>query len=216
MGPVALRGSVDLVLPPDLFDVMAPEDPGSALAFYRALFAELLPRATESDRTVLAEGMLAWRARLLADGVLLHGLVAVPDAQAGGTAAHWHLMAGVVEVPDDPDLDTAALAARLLGDDALGPHVYTESFDTEMGWGLGVITQAPLASPEGPGGTDGGTPLPAALGLAAGLSAPIGGDRGLLVVGICLDTDRTLELASLVALVAGSSVIRLDEENGDR
>lgn len=214
--PHALSGSVDLFVPEDLFDLLAPDDRDEALEEFCGLFSRMFPRAGEEDVANLAGGILRWRDRLLAAGTLLHGLVAVPP-EDGEPPAHWHVFAGVVDVPRTGELDTGSLLSRLVGRRVGEESGYTESYPTRMGWGAGLITQvAPQPDPEVMGraapdtGMDAdraGGGLPPVLGLAAGLAGPHGGDHGLLVVGLCLDVERLLDMAAIVAVIAGESMI---------
>ncbi|KHL11252.1 hypothetical protein CLV56_3071 [Mumia flava] len=213
----ALRGTLDLSVPEDLFDVMVPEDPEEARAVFRDLFSRMFPRAGAHDLGVLTDGLLAWRRRLRDSGVVLHGIVALPASETGATPAHWHFFAGVVDVPEAGELDAGVVAARYLGDQLEPDRAYTEAYETDMGWGVGVITEVPLQPGDLPpdlraaAGAGEPTALPPVLGLAAAIAAAPDSRHGLLVVGLCLDVERTLEMAAVVASVAGTSVVHVEE-----
>lgn len=210
-----LSGAVDLKVPHDLVDLLAPESDDDARVMFDGLFAEMVPRADDHDRGVLVDGLLAWRRSLLDEGLIMHGVVlapADPDDPDLQTPVHWHLLAGVVDIGRAGEIDAGEVGARFLGQE-LGPdRAYTESFDTDMGWGVGLITEVPVTPPAATGDSAPAA-LPSLFGLAAGLSAPRDSRYGLLVIGLCLDLERTLEMAAIVAMIAGCSIIRTDVDD---
>lgn len=224
----ALDGYIELAVPPGLFDVMAPEDEDEAAVVFADVFRRMAPKADEEQVDALVEGIMMWRRSLVGQGLVLHGLVAVPagyevDGETLETPAHWHILAGVVEVPVAGELDAGEVGARYFAQQLSEEHTYTENFDTRMGWGVGIVTTVPLRpvdqiAPEvaegfrEATGTEGVTaqPLPPRLGFAGALAAPRNSDKGLLVAGFCLDSERAAQMGMLVAVIAGQSMIHLD------
>ncbi|KOX45199.1 MULTISPECIES: hypothetical protein [Streptomyces] len=204
-------GSVLLYAPTDWFDLLADGDDEEAA---RTRCSDLINRSyshkAAGSRQAYTDALMAWRRVLLAQGVITHGVVAVPEGEYG--RAVWQISAGVVEVATvNQDVDLGEVLARHFGQELRGRQVYTESFPTEMGIGMGIISQPELFSadrtelfPE-PATAGAARPL-AKLGLAVCLACPPGGGRGLMVVGTCLDAEQVLSMASIVALIAGKSI----------
>ncbi|CAL9543659.1 hypothetical protein [Streptomyces sp. enrichment culture] len=203
-------GSVQLYAPTDWFDLLADGDDEEAA---RTRCADLInrsyPHKAAGPRQEYTDALMAWRRVLLAQGVITHGVVAVPEGEYG--RAVWQISAGVVDVgPSNQDVDLGEVLARHFGQELRGRQVYTESFPTAMGIGMGIISQPELLSadrtelfPDPPAART-ARPL-AKLGLAVCLACPPGGGRGLMVVGTCLDAEQVLAMASIVALIAGKS-----------
>ncbi|MET7810085.1 hypothetical protein ABZT26_04415 [Streptomyces sp. NPDC005395] len=203
-------GSVLLYAPTDWFDLLADgDDEEAARTRCSDLISRSYPHKAAGSRQAYTDALMAWRRVLLAQGVITHGVVAVPEGEYG--RAVWQISAGVVEVAEvNQDVDLGEVLARHFGQELRGRQVYTESFPTEMGIGMGIISQPELLSadrtelfPE-PATAGAGRPL-AKLGLAVCLACPPGGGRGLMVVGTCLDAEQVLSMASIVALIAGKS-----------
>lgn len=200
-----LLGQVNLFVPGDLFEFTTPEDPAEARRQLEAHAATMFGRMDAGRRTTLVDGIMAWRDKLDEIGVVMHAVAAVP-ASEGRSAAHWHFFAGVVDHVPDAELDAGQVLERYLATQPKAENRYTESYDTAMGWGLGIITRDVLRLETLPPEASAIPPeLP--IGLAVGLAGAHDGDLALLVVGLCLDVERTLEMASIVALIAGESVI---------
>lgn len=205
-------GTYELLVPTGMFSVLDPPDRDGAVASFEALFREMFPSIVPSELDMLVDGMLRWRDLLLDLGVIFHGVVAMPAGfeYEGYTygPAHWHVCAGVVEVPVHAELDAGALAARVLKDRYPAPGTHTESFETVMGWGAGVIAEIPVLpdDPVAPVHVD----LPGQMAVAAVLSAEHGSDRGLLVLGLAVDPSQKHEMAAVVGLMAGRSTITPD------
>jgi hypothetical protein len=212
----APSGSYDLLVPTGMFNLMVPEDRTAAERSFRDLFREMFPSATDEELEALADGLLRWREALLERGVVFHGVVAAPagfehEGHVYG-AAHWHVVAGVTAVPDgDGNLDTGAVAARVLAEEYDPSLTYSESFETRMGWGAGVITELPvtgLTPPTGLAPTTGA--IPTRLALALGMAGRPGDSHALFVAGIAFDVAQKHEMASVGALMTGQSSIETD------
>ncbi|MFE0182298.1 hypothetical protein [Streptomyces olivaceus] len=210
-------GSVLLYAPTDWFDLLADgDDEEAARTRCVDVINRSYPHKAAGPRQAYADALMAWRQVLLSQGVIAHGVVAVPEGEYG--RAVWQISAGVVEVSTvHQDVDLGEVLARHFGQELRGRQVYTESFPTEMGIGMGVISQPELISvnrtelfPEPR--TAGSTRPLAKLGLAVCLACPPGGGRGLMVVGTCLDAEQVLSMASVVALIAGKSTFLEDPE----
>jgi hypothetical protein len=202
-------GSVKLCVPHDWFDLLAD---GADREAARSRCAEIVrrtyPTASEDRRNEFVNALMAWHETLLGSGVLVYGIVSAPMPDDPATAANWQVFAGVVDVPAaSTEVDLGALLAQAYGARAEGP-TYQESFTTDMGIGLGFITQ-PVIRVAG----DQDALSQAQIGLVGALSCPPGGERGLLVLGISLTPEHVWELAGLVAAIAGRSVF---EEDPDR
>lgn len=206
---VETSGTYQLLVPNDMFNVLAPEDPDEARTVFADLFSEMFPSIDRGDLEDLVDGILEWRNRLLSDGIIFHGLVAMPagfeyERHVFG-AAHWHVFAGITEVPVHEEIDSGAIVARLF-DQQFDGDAYTESFPTEMGWGAGLITEMPVPRPAAvetvppPG-------MPTSFAVAAAVSGVHGQDRGLFVIGMAVDIEQKHEMAAVVALIAGKSII---------
>ncbi|MET0928961.1 MAG: hypothetical protein ABWX74_05555 [Aeromicrobium sp.] len=202
----ASLGEVDLFLPADLFEFTTPEDPAEARREFDAHAAQVFGRMGDEQRTTLVDGIMAWREKLDEIGVVMHAMAAVPGT-AEHAAAHWHFLAGVVDTVPLAEIDAGEVLVRYLATQPLAENRYTESYATAMGWGLGIITTDVLRLETLPPGASHVPPdLP--VGIAVGLSGTPDGELALLVVGLCLDTEQTLDMASIVSVIAGESVIR--------
>lgn len=202
----ALLGEVDLFVPADLFEFTTPDDPSEARLAFDAHAAHVFGRMGDEQRTTLVDGIMAWREKLDEIGVVMHAMAAVP-ATAERPAAHWHFFAGVVDTVPLHEIDAGEVLRRYLDTQPLAENRYTEAYPTAMGWGLGIITTDVLRLDTLPPGASHVPPdLP--VGIAVGLSGTPDGTLALLVVGLCLDTEQTLDMASIVSVIAGESVIR--------
>ncbi|GAA1929652.1 hypothetical protein GCM10009837_64180 [Streptomyces durmitorensis] len=209
-------GTVRLFAPDDWFDLAADIDEEAAHARCTDLIDRSYPHREPGLRADFTAALMAWRQALREQGVIMYGLVTVPDSEAG--PAVWQIMATVVEVPRvGNDLDLGEVVSRLLGQELTGRLVYTEAYPTRMGVGLGVISQ-PSMSPDGElalfphpdlGGDD------SHIGLALSLSCPPSGGRGLLVVGNCLESEQVVALAGVVALIGGNSTFDDEGPSGN-
>ncbi|MFE0799033.1 hypothetical protein [Streptomyces sp. NPDC058812] len=176
-------GSVLLYAPTDWFDLLADgHDEEAARARCADLINRSYPHKAIGLRQAYTDALTAWRRVLLNQGVITHGVVAVPEGEYG--RAVWQISAGVVEVPAaNQDVNLGEVLARHFA-------------KTEPDAGDGAGAARPLAK----------------LGLAVCLACPPGGGRGLLVVGTCLDAEQVLAMASIVALIAGKSTFLEDPE----
>jgi hypothetical protein len=202
-------GVVDLYAPQDWFDVLADDNEPTGEHF-ADLVARTCPQASREVQGAMVQSMLAWRAALRDQGALAHGVVSAPHP-AGGHAA-WHVLAGVVDLPEAQDVDLAAVLVRQMEHDLDPEASWVESFETDMGLGVGFLAQ-PGISPDitllaGMPTPVGAEAAPVRFGLAAALACPPTGGFGLLVVGACVDPGHVLELAAVVAIIAGRSTIR--------
>jgi hypothetical protein len=198
-------GEVQLFVPPDWFDLMAD---GTDREATRARCAEIVrltyPNTPVERREEFTDGLLYCYDRFLVDGVLMYGVITAP-LPSTGTQAVWQVYAGIVAVPERPDeMDLGALLAQVFDEQFAERTAYVERFTTDMGLGFGFISQPPVLVPRDWDG-DPGTEM--RTGLAGVLSCPPDGGKGLLVIGTCLDPDQVRELAGLVAVIAGHSVL---------
>ena len=198
-------GQVNLFVPADLFELTTPEDPSEARRQLEVRFGEMFGRMGDQQRLTLVDGVMAWREKLDEIGVVMHAMAAVP-ATDEHAAAHWHFFAGVVDTVPLGDIDAGEVLRRYLDTQPLAEHRYTESYPTAMGWGLGIVTRDVVRLDALPVGAT-HMPPDQPIGLAVGLSGAPDESLALLVVGICFDIERTLEMASIVAVIAGESVI---------
>ena len=199
-----LAGAVDLVVPDDMFDLLAPEDDAAARERIADLVARTFPRMDEAARGSMTDALMSWRAMMRAQGVVYHGLTTVPAEQSPtAQAVHWHVLAGVVDVPAHDVVDVATVVSRHLGQQVSEERSYVERFETTMGWGVGLITEVDLLQQ--------GADTPGhVVGLTAALSAPHGDTRGLLVVGLCVDLQSHLQMSAVIAAIAARSVVRAE------
>lgn len=196
-----IDGTIDLFLPTDLVDLAQPGDEDAARGSYEDLARQVFPTMEPAARGQLVDALMGWRTLLADRGVVLHGLVSVP-ADGDVAAANWHLLAGVVDVPEAGELDAGVVCERYLRQKVDPDRVYTESFATDMGWGVGVITEVDVVPPPEL------LPLfsvPPRVGLAAALAAPPDSELGLLVLGFAFELEHHLEMAGVVAAIAGRS-----------
>jgi hypothetical protein len=195
------EGAVELCLPTDWCEILDDDD-DDARAHVEGVIRKTWPACPEHLRAGSVELLLRWREDLHARGAVSHGLVSASTAD--GAPVRWHVLTGVVPLPVASDVDLTSVLTRLVtttGQDLL--HV--ERFDTGMGLGFGLIAQPEVAAPE-----LGTVPVaPTAgrgrLGAAAALSYTPGTGFGLLVIGMSVAPDQVLELAALVAVIAGRS-----------
>lgn len=206
---VTYDGTYELLVPTDLFNVLEPADRDAAEAAFSTLFSRIFPSIVPSELDMLVDGILRWRDLLLDRGIIFHGVVGVPagyeyEGHVYGVA-HWHIIAGVVEVPSYDELDAGAMLTRILGHEFTAPGTHTESFETTMGWGAGLITE--IETIPGDATRPDVLPLPSSMALAAVLSGAHGSDRALLVLGLAADVEQKHEMAAVVALMGGTSTI---------
>ncbi|MGW3508088.1 hypothetical protein [Streptomyces sp. NPDC000994] len=206
-----ISGAVELYAPTDWFDLVADADEASARERCADLINRSYPEHEPSLRADLTVALMEWRRILRERGLITYGLVCVPEEDGG--PAVWQILASVVEVPTvRTDINLSEIMVRLLGEELEGRQIYTESYPTRMGLGLGVISQ-PVMSPDGEltlfptqeQETAAETSAAGRIGLAISLSCPPGGERALLVVGNCLDAEQVVPLAGVVAVIAGNS-----------
>jgi hypothetical protein len=208
-GVAAGAGAVELCLPADWCEILVDDDDDDARAHVERVIRETWPTCPEHLRAGSAELLLRWREDLLARGAVSHGLVNAWSAD--GAPVRWHVLTSVVPLPVAADVDLTSVLTRLVtttGRDLL--HV--ERFETDMGLGFGLIAQPEVAAPD-----LGTVPFAPAdgrgrLGAAAALSYTPGTGLGLLVVGMSASPDQVLELAGLVAVMAGRSRLHLPSE----
>jgi hypothetical protein len=207
-----LLGSVRLALPGEVLDLLASPDAASARQHFETTVADLFPGLGPHHRELMVTGLLGWREKALSQGELMHGFVSLPPGSSQGdvtfdSAVSWQVLAGVVEVPRTGDVDPGEIVSRYLGQQLDPDSAYVESFPTRMGWGAGLLTTLPLGLPAEVQQSlvDRGFPL--RLGVALAVAAPVDSPYGLLVIGLCLDGETTVDLGSLVAYIAGQSVI---------
>lgn len=213
-------GTYDLLVPTDMFNVMVPPERDQAEIAFRDLFARMFPSAGSAELDILSDGLLRWREALLERGVIFHGVVAAPagfeyEGHVYGEA-HWHVLAGVTPVPvHDDDIDPGAVAARALAADYDDDTTYSESFETRMGWGAGVITELTLSTITATPGRKGPTGVPTdavpdRIALALGMAGRHGSDHALFVAGLAFDVEQKHEMAAVVALMTGQSSIDVE------
>jgi hypothetical protein len=203
-GPPAL-GTVDLFLPDDWFDLLLDTEADAGERFTE-LARATWPHHEPSLWSAVAEVLLQWRARMLARGAISHGVVSAHLDD--GTPARWQVVTSVVDLPAEPELDVAAMVVRLV--EARQEEVlHLEQYETDLGLGVGLIAQPELLPPDETEVL--GLPVvheAVRVGVAASLACAPGAGHGLLVVGMCLAPEQVVELAGLVAVIAGRSVLR--------
>ncbi|MFI1677265.1 hypothetical protein [Streptomyces sp. NPDC020607] len=196
-------GQVNLFVPPDWFDLMADgPDREATRARCEDIIRRTYPETPPERREEFVDGLMACHERYLADGALMYGVITAPLPSTGDQAV-WQVQAGVVAVPAVPEeVDLGELLSRVFDAQFKQRVAYVERFTTEMGLGLGFLSQPDVPVPE-----DWADEVPADLrtGLAGALACPPEGGKGLLVVGTCLNPDQVRELAALVAVIAGNS-----------
>ena len=139
----------------------------------------------------------------------------MPD---GAGHATWHILAGAVGLPEAGEVDLSAVVARALGAQLDSQVSVVEAFETDLGLGVGLITQPVIEPPSDVPdelarlGVD--TDEPVRVGLAAGLAFPPDGGFGFLVAGMCVDPEQVLELAAVVAVIAGRARLQEAHVNG--
>ncbi|MBW1601185.1 hypothetical protein JJV70_03515 [Streptomyces sp. JJ66] len=213
-------GVINLYAPTDWFDLLVDGDDVQA-AYDRCadLIDQSYPHQDAAFRASLTEALMAWRETIMQQGIIMSGFLAVPDSEHGDAA--WQVTAGVVATPPiHRDVDLVEVVLRQFGGE-LGDkkEVYVELFETEIGLGVGIMSQ-PRFSPSGElvlfpplaeSSTGGATATFnhvdswTKLGLAAVLSCPPEGGKGLLVIGNCLDPEQVLPLGAIVTLIGGKS-----------
>ena len=193
--------AVELCLPTGWCEVLI-DDGDDARAHVERVLRQTWPSCPEHLRAGSEELLLRWQQDLLAQGAVSHGVVNVSTDE--GAPVRWHVLTSVVRLPRVSDVDLTSVLTRLVA--ASGREVlHIERFETDMGLGFGLIAQPEVADP-----ALSMVPLAAAggqrrLGAAAALSYAPGTGLGLLVVGMSVSPDQVLQLAALVALIAGRS-----------
>lgn len=207
-------GTYELLVPTGMFNVLEPEDRDEATTAFTDLFTRMFPSIVPSELEMLVDGILRWRDILLDQGIIFHGVVGLDAGQEieGHVfgAVHWHVFAGVVEVPAYQELDAGSMISRILGHQFTTPGTHLEAFETVMGWGAGLITEIgtlPVAHP-----ANDVIALPAQIAVSAVLSGAHGSDRALLVVGLVADVEQKHEMAALVGYMGGKSTITVDAQ----
>jgi len=206
-------GTYELLVPAGLFNVLEPTDRDAATTAFAELFTEMFPAIPADELDMLVDGILRWRDLLLDAGIIFHGVVGVPagyefEGHVFG-AAHWHIIAGVVEVPVYRELDAGAMMSRIFGRSFMTPGTHTESFETAMGWGAGLITEIDTVPPAEPPQNE-AIDLPGSIAVSAVLSGRHGSDRALFVLGLATDVAQKHEMAAVVGFMAGKSTISVD------
>ncbi|MCZ2857870.1 hypothetical protein [Blastococcus sp. VKM Ac-2987] len=203
---VATSGLVELCLPRDWTELLLPDD-DEARDHLDRLVRSTWPGGPAGPRTGSTRALMEWRAAMLDAGVVSHGVVIAPRPE--GTPANWHVQTSVVPLPVVPDVDVPAVVAELVRARwGAGPH-HVETYETDMGLGVGVVAERTVPPP--PGLADlavRGLEVvadPVRMGVAVALACAPGATQALLVVGVCLDPAQVWELAGLVAVVAGRS-----------
>jgi hypothetical protein len=195
------EASVVLCLPVDWCEILI-DDGDDARAHVDRVLRETWPSCPEQLRAGSVEVLLRWQEDLRARGTVSHGLV--DTWTDGGAPVRWHVLTAVVRLPEVPDVDLTSVLTQLVavtGRDVL--HV--ERFPTDMGLGFGLIAQPEVAARELADLPVASTDGPGRLGAAAALSYAPGTGLGLLVIGMSVSPDQVLELAALVAVIAGRS-----------
>lgn len=216
--PLGPDATVELRLPADFHDLLAPADPTQARVELDVLFRRMLPTASAAQIAAAVDGMMRWRELLTTAHVLVHGFVGVPAGEHSPVPVHWHVLAAAIEVPAPDELDVGALFARVLGQRWDDATTYVESFESRMGWGVGVLGSfrprlpegiEPLLAGLGRQGTPGGPVHPGIdqVGVAATITGAHGSPVALGVLGICLDPSQVLELGGLVTAIGAGAVI---------
>jgi hypothetical protein len=202
-------GLVELCTPRDWTDVLLSDDGEDPRTRLGRLVRVTWPGGSEELHTGVVDLLLTWRERMLAQGAVSHGLVHGP--RADGSLARWQVLSSVVPIPAEPEVDAAGVLAQMLGS-RWSDVQHVERYETDMGLGLGVIAQPEMSPPPE---LDALEQLglrvvrePVRIGVAMGLAWAPGDTRALLVVGVCPDLDQVLELACLVAVMAGRSRFR--------
>lgn len=219
-----------------LADGPGPEADDAARGRFFDLAAATYPRADRMIIEATVDGLMAWRSVVLSRGVVSHGVVSCPfpadtDAEAplapepgadSKSRASWHVLTAILRVPRlSPDCDLGELLARMVGAQLDPGGSYIEAFTTDMGCGVGLLLQPTIPAETGAAtsawdqvastlaenGVTTTTQTSRRYGLAAALAFPAGGGPGLLVTGICMDPTQLLELAGLVAVIAGRSKV---------
>lgn len=202
----AASGLVDLCLPRDWTELLLPDDDEARVQLDR-LVGGTRPGNPAGVRTDSTGALMQWRAEMRDAGVVSHGVVSAPGPE--GAAAGWHVQSSVVPLPALPDVDVTAVVAELVRARwGVGPH-HVETFETDMGLGVGVVAERTVLPPARPAGLavagSGIVAEPVLVGVAVALACAPGAAQALLVVGVCLDPAQVWELAGLVAVIAGRS-----------
>lgn len=216
--PLGPDAKVDLLLPPDFYDLLHPADPVQARTELDVLFRRMLPTASAEQIAAAVDGMMRWRELLTSAHVLVHGFVGVPAGEHTPVPVHWHVLVAALEVPTPDELDVGTLFARVLGQRWDETRTYVEPFESRMGWGVGVLGSFTPQLPEGIGplvaGLGGhavaGGPAHAEVGevgVAATITGAHGSSVALGVLGVCIDPDQVLELGGLVTAIGAGSVL---------
>lgn len=206
----APAGEIDLCLPAQWTDVLLAPADGEDLDGTLTWLVRATWPAGPQERWDAALGVLrTWRDALRAGGVVSHGLVS--GTRTDGSLAAWQVMTSVVSIPAEPEVDLATLLSGLLQAEE-HDVVHVERFATEVGLGLGIVAVPEL---QPPGDLDRIArlglevrPEPVKVGMTAALAWEQGAQQAILVVGLCLAPDQVLELAGVVAVIAGRSRLR--------
>jgi hypothetical protein len=205
-----------LWLPSDWFNFLADgPDADAARRRYEGLMQKVFPNMPREGHREIAQGLMRWRERLWSQGFLVHGVICVPEEDDHSKAkAFWQVVVATMKLPrTNPELNPVALLERVIGQSELSYATHVETFETELGLGMGVIGRPPLRLPDN-AATRGDRELPK-YGMAAAVSCAPGAEYGLSVVGVSLDPEQDRQLAMLVALIAGKSTL-VTEEHQER
>jgi hypothetical protein len=205
-----------LYLPTDWFNFLEDgADADAAGRRYAELMAKVFPNMPPAGHQEIIHGLMLWRDRLWSSGFLAHGIISVPPSKEYPSAM-WQVLVTTMKLPPaNPELDPTALLQRLVPQSDLSHATHVETYDTEMGLGIGVMSRPPLTLPglnEGSGGADG---TPPTCGMAAALSFTPGAEYGILAVGVSVNPEQDRMLAMLIALIAGKSTL-VTAETGDK
>lgn len=225
------QGQLELYVPNGWIDLLGAgsnvDDDHVARCNFAELLQQTLPALSPAEIEQCAEALLGWRRQLLALGAVSHGIVNCPAelrtvqpnqrVDGGPRWNAWHIVTAVTALPSlSSDVDLGELLARLIGSGLPHGAAHTESFATDMGCGAGLILQPPLASVSANQRDLIETDLPSPgealrYGLAAALACRPGGGPALVVVGVCIDPEQVLDLAAVVAVIAGRSTVSQPE-----
>jgi hypothetical protein len=200
-----------LYLPADWFDFLSDgKNVAAARLRYEALIEHMFPNAPREARIEIVKGLMLWRERLWNHGMLTHGLINVP-ADGDHPQISWQIFVTTMKLPRmSSELNSSAVLARLAGQSDLSFATHVESFQTDMGLGLGLMGRPLITEMAGP-------PHPqrsrdTRTGMAAALSYVPGAEYGIATVGVSMDPEQDRQLAMLVTLIAGKSKFVIAEE----
>lgn len=195
---------IEVPVPGDWLDLLEGSEDEA-----RERFTELVtdgnPRASAEQRDAVVGGMLDWRRFLLDQGAAMHGVVHAPHPDGGH--ATWQVLGAVMPMPTAGEVDLAELVSRVLGSRIDPDASVVETFETDLGTGVGLIAQPeiqPTADLPPELSALGVMPAgPVRVGLAVAMAFPHTGGFGFLVMGMSVDPNQVLEVAAITAVIAG-------------